>query len=373
MLTIKQKLSKNVINALGWRTKRHLVIIESDDWGSIRMPNRKVYESLLAQGIKVDQNYFDKYDALESADDLTALFEVLSSVKDKNGNSAVITPLAVCANPDFEKIEACNRKQYHYESVVETYKRSNNTINSYDLVKQGIESGLYLPQFHGREHVHVKRWMEGICSNDVTDKIAYDNRCMIISRHDNKRIPVYKTCFPAFAYDSIDELTSLQYIMEDGLRLFENVYGYKASSLCPPCGIVNNKVLEFAMQYGVVGLQAGQHFVPQSDGSIKKIDKVWGAKSKTGQIFWRRNCTFEPARNHDLDWVDSCLAEMEIAFRWRKPAAINSHRVNFIGSIFPENRDKTLAQLSALLKAIVKRWPDVEFISSETICNLLCK
>lgn len=371
MLTFKQKLSKNFINSLGWRTKRHLVVIESDDWGSIRMASRDIYEKVLAQGIKVDQDYFDKYDALESADDLAALFEVLSSVKDKNGNCAVITPLAVCTNPDFEKIDACHREQYYYESVVETYKRSTNTDNSYNLVKQGIESGLYRPQFHGREHVHIKRWMEGIRSNDMTDKIAYDNRCMIISRLDNKNIPVYKTYFPAFAYDSIDELASLQHIIEDGLQLFEKVYGYKASSLCPPCGIVNDKVLEFAMQCGVVGLQAGQYFVPQPDGSIKKVDKVWGAKSKTGQIFWRRNCTFEPAKNHDLDWVDSCLAEMEIAFRWGKPAAINSHRVNFIGSIFPENRDKTLVQLSALLKAVVKRWPDVEFISSETLCRLL--
>ena len=35
---------KELYNMFGWRTKRHLVVIESDDWGTIRMPSREVYE-----------------------------------------------------------------------------------------------------------------------------------------------------------------------------------------------------------------------------------------------------------------------------------------------------------------------------------------
>jgi hypothetical protein len=73
-----------------------------------------------------------------------------------------------------------------------------------------------------------------------------------------------------------------------------------------------------------------------------------------GQIHWRRNCTFEPSRNQDYDWVNRCLKEIEIAFRWGKPAVINSHRVNFIGSIFPENREKSLQKLKTLLKEVQK-------------------
>lgn len=57
------------------------------------MPSRKVYECLLKEGLEVDNSYFDKYDSLESAEDLMALFDVLSSVKDRNGHSAVITPV----------------------------------------------------------------------------------------------------------------------------------------------------------------------------------------------------------------------------------------------------------------------------------------
>ena len=69
------------------------------------------------------------------------------------------------------------------------------------------------------------------------------------------------------------------------------------------------------------------------------------------------------------DWVDSCLNDIRIAFAWRNPAVIGTHRVNYIGGIDRSNRDRGLRELSALLTAILKKWPDVEFMSSEQLGN----
>jgi hypothetical protein len=69
--------------------------------------------------------------------------------------------------------------------------------------------------------------------------------------------------------------------------------------------------------------------------------------------------------------VNRCLQEIEIAFRWGKPAVINSHRVNFIGSIFPENREKSLRKLKTLLKEVQKKWPVVEFVDTETLGKIM--
>jgi len=77
MLSLKEQLVKNYINARGWRTNKKYVIIESDDWGAIRMPSQEVYNKLLEHRIEVDKFSFDKYDALESEDDLKALFDTL--------------------------------------------------------------------------------------------------------------------------------------------------------------------------------------------------------------------------------------------------------------------------------------------------------
>ena len=43
-MNIKQTITHNLLNIPGWRTKRHIVVIESDDWGSIRMPSKEVYK-----------------------------------------------------------------------------------------------------------------------------------------------------------------------------------------------------------------------------------------------------------------------------------------------------------------------------------------
>src|SRR5690554_564768 len=99
---------KNLSNIPGWRTKRKIVVFESDDWGSIRMSSNEARKSLLAKGIiknKGAADRYNRYDTLASSEDLEALFDVLSKVKDSQGNHAKFTALSLVANPDFEKIK----------------------------------------------------------------------------------------------------------------------------------------------------------------------------------------------------------------------------------------------------------------------------
>jgi hypothetical protein len=84
-----------------------------------------------------------------------------------------------------------------------------------------------------------------------------------------------------------------------------------------------------------------------------------------------RNCKFEPTADPNKDWVNSCLKEIQTAYRWKKPAIIESHRVNYIGYINPGNRDKNLKLLGELLAAVKKRWPDVEFMSSDQLGQVI--
>jgi hypothetical protein len=45
-MNFRNLLAKHYINSRGWKTKRKIVVIESDDWGSIRMPSKSVVELL---------------------------------------------------------------------------------------------------------------------------------------------------------------------------------------------------------------------------------------------------------------------------------------------------------------------------------------
>jgi hypothetical protein len=58
------------------------------------------------------------------------------------------------------------------------------------------------------------------------------------------------------------------------------------------------------------------------------------------------------------------MESIEIAFKWGKPAIIGTHRINFTGRLDLEQRNRNLEMLDMLLKEIIQKWPDVEFISS---------
>jgi hypothetical protein len=84
-----------------------------------------------------------------------------------------------------------------------------------------------------------------------------------------------------------------------------------------------------------------------------------------------RNVVFEPFSQTDLNWVSKCLKEIENSFFWKKPAIISMHRVHFISTINPKNRDRNLVLLNNLLDEIEKKWPDVEYLSSNALAKLI--
>ncbi len=90
-------------------------------------------------------------------------------------------------------------------------------------------------------------------------------------------------------------------------------------------------------------------------------------------IYQVRNVVFEPTFDLSLDWVNYALKQVATAFFWNRPAIISSHRVNFCGYIDPKNREKGILALKELLQKIVTKWPEVEFMSSEQLGDLMIK
>lgn len=67
---IKRILRRNLLNYKGIKTPRKLIAIESDDWGSIRMPSKDTFEALKKQQIPVNHCYYCQNDSLASENDL---------------------------------------------------------------------------------------------------------------------------------------------------------------------------------------------------------------------------------------------------------------------------------------------------------------
>ncbi len=155
-MRLEKTIIHNLLNIPGWHTNRKIVVIESDDWGSVRMPSREVYEEFLRQDVRVDNDPYCRYDGLATKEDLTNLFDVLDSVRDKNGHPAVLTADSVVANPDFERIKNSGFDKYYYEPFTETLNKSPRHDGAFDMWREGIEKEVFHPQFHGREHLNVK-------------------------------------------------------------------------------------------------------------------------------------------------------------------------------------------------------------------------
>jgi hypothetical protein len=367
---VRNTILRNLRNIPGWQTRKKLIVFESDDWGSIRMPSINSFERLEKSGLDLrsaDAERYNLNDTLATSHDLESLFEVLSNAKDTNGNCAVFTPVTIVANPDFQKIIDSGFQEYFYEPFTLTLKRYPGCERSFDLWKEGIERKLFMPQMHGREHLNVSAWMKALQSGEENTLSAFKEGMWGF-------VPVK---YPEVDYQAAFLLTNpgeLEYqksMITEGLQLFDKLFGYRAEYFVPPNGSFNNSLNKTLVENGIKFRSTSKiQNEPLGFDKWRKVYHYLGQKEKNGIRYITRNCFFEPSQE-GKDWIDSCLNDIKIAFRWHKPAIISSHRLNYIGALNPVNRDNGLRQLSGLLKEIIRNWPDVEFVTTPQLGALM--
>lgn len=371
-MSLKKTLSYNLQCIPGARVKKKLIVIESDDWGSVRMRSKAAYDALLKSNIPVDQSYYNKYDSMANETDLSLLFETLTSHKGADGRHPVITANTIVANPDFDKIKDSNFENYYLESFTTTLKKyGSNHENVFALWKQGIEGQIFIPQLHGREHLNYKRWMLALQSNDKRARRAFDYG--VFGYPVPPKSAFFHNFMAAFDLDSDADREQQRKVIIEGAELFEEIFGFKSDSFIAPNYVWHKGIEEALSHFGVGQIQSGLYqFDPSIKlGQYKKVMHWLGQQNEFNQFYSIRNCFFEPSFDKRTDWINDCLKRIGIAFTWNKPAIICSHRINYIGNIDPANRENGLRQLNELLKKITKAWPEAIFISSNELKSQL--
>lgn len=373
-MSVTDYIRNNFSQIPGWRTKRHLIVIESDDWGSIRMPSLKIRNYLIKKGFTIEKCKFSMFDSLASSEDLSCLFDTLSTVKDSNGQYAKITANAIMANPDFKRIKADNFQHYYYEIFTETLKRyPSSHQHSFEMWQQGMNEGIFIPQLHGREHLNIIRWMKALQENDEVTRMSFDQEHFGLSSLTSSKLKV--RYMDAFCNTSSGAIKIEADIINDAVNIFHNLFGYYPKSFIAPCYIWRPTLEQTLSKYNInylQGLQLQQIPIGNEHTKIKTKYHYLGQRNKYYQTYLIRNAFFEPYKDNITDkWVYECLRRIQIAFFWSKPAIISSHRINFIGSINKQFRDRNLFLLKKLLHEIIKHWPDVEFMSSDQLGILI--
>jgi hypothetical protein len=277
----------------------------------------------------------------------------------------------------FSKIIKSGFREYHIESVNDTF-----SANEYDskevlsIYKDCIATGNYIkPQFHGREHLNVRKFMNNISMGLKYDILGIEHDCLLAITEGGQVLSreYYHPQNYMAGFEALDKSheNEIEKITKNGFQMFEELFGMKSRSFVAQSLIWGPHLLSILNENGVRFIQGAQQFVPLGGGKLKVQNNFSGTKTIFGQTLWRRNASFEPSANENLDWADKCLKEISISFKWGAPAIINSHRVNYIGSVNPANRDNGLKQLDKLLSLILKNWPEVEFYASDELGDLM--
>lgn len=363
---VRSGITRNLFNIPGWSSKRRIIVIESDDWGSIRMPSRKVYSQFLGKGLRISDSDYNRLDTLECNDDLNLLYDVLSSFANINRECPVITANFAVGNPDFKKIKESDFRDYYFEPVTETLKRYPGRDKIELLWKKGNDCHLFHPQFHCREHVNIVRWMKALRRKTPEIMLTFDYETTFSGEGDYSFMEVLD-------YDSTDDLQKMKESLAEGLNLFEKIFGYRSKSFIPPCYTWNSDIEETLNNSGIRYIQGlvAQLIPTGSFGKYGRKYHFLGSINSYGQYYLVRNCFFEPSLSMTSDPIGECLSGIKTAFRWNKPAVISSHRINYMGSLDEKNRSTNLKLLGELLSRIITTWPEVEFMTSDQLGDLI--
>ena len=367
-IAAKRKINSQMCARRDFRTDRHIVVFESDDWGSIRMSNKKDWNELLRMGYAVDKRPYERFDTLESPEDLEALFQVLYKYKDSNGNHPIITANMLMANPDFEKIKNSGFQKYYYEPIAKTYERYFGDTKVMKLMKQGLEAGIFMPQCHGREHFNVAQWMKGLQdgNEDLLTAFKY-GICGIAPKASPEK---GNQLMKALCAVNDEEQKDIDCIVAEGMGMFDDLWGFKSKTFVAPCYCWNEDTEKVLATCGVRLIQTSRRCKP----AYKIDDRCFysGQRNEYAQMYSIRNCRFEPAITlEQSNVVCSMMKQVEKTFSNKKIAIFSTHRINYVGGISESNRMNTIHQLDRFLNCLLQKYPDVEFHSSDRLIDVL--
>ena len=353
----------------GWQGPERLVVFAVDDYGNVRLNSRASRDAMSLGGLDL-RGRFDRFDALETRQDLEALLDTLSRVTDGRGRHALFTPYVLSANPDFHAMMTGDGA-YRYEPLTRTFERlASDQPEAYEgawaLWQEGMRRGLLRPQFHGREHLNVEVIERKLRARDRALQINLENHSMAGIGEEPSLPGVSFT--HGFGLWERSETDRHREIIADGLKLFARVFGFASVTFTPPAQKLHPDLYRFVEAQGVRAIHKPLHCVRRLDRNetIREFNRL-GRRRGQAHVSIVRNVVFEPNNDPSLDSVGHALNQVAAAFRWRKPAIISSHRVNFCGHIEEDNRRSGLDALHRLLQGIVQRWPDVQFISADEL------
>ena len=224
------------------------------------------------------------------------------------------------------------------------------------------------PQFHARKHLNSRLWMRDLQAGRRDTRLAFGHGFYGHTTGTSSR--VQRNYLAAYWAESPEDVVAMTAVLNQGLDAFEATFGFASQSFIACNHVFPAELEEVLVKRGVTLLQGqrGQSTPQPGKGGACSVQRRYtGQRNRHGQCYSVRNVHFEPYVDPARDWVGSALKEIRQAFRLRRPAVVTSHRINYVGGMHLQHRDRSLRLLDDLLGRIRTIWPDAQFISSDRL------
>jgi hypothetical protein len=238
-----------------------------------------------------------------------------------------------------------------------------------DVIKSGVEAGVFSLQLHGMEHY----WPPALLlasktDNDVMDWLRHS------PQHSTEKLPsmlqsrwIDATRLPSMRLDS----DAVQQAAREEVDMFKQIFGDIPLVAVPPTFIWTEEVENAWAGAGVTAVITPGSRFESRDESGRPATK--GRAIYNGQlseinniIYLVRDNYFEPSLGHTAVMA---LDRLSANTRLGRPTLYETHRFNFLGS--EEKKNKTLEELERLLNMALEQYPDLAFLSSIQLATIL--
>jgi len=327
---------------------RPLVLFQSDDWGRVGVRDRDGWEELHAAGISLGGSPYDFY-SLETADDVTALAELLKRHSDSVRRNPSIVMNFIMANVDFNSGLASCEKEIPSVALNDGLPGRWRRPHLFEAYRDGIQDGVFFPALHGLTH---------FCAQAIARELdAGGERAELIRKMWTAETPYIHWRMPWIGYEYWDcEMEAERRFLpadeqrsaiERAAAIYRTFFGAAPFSACAPGYRANSdtRAAWFDAEVRVAQNGPGERKVPYFDAQ--------------GMLHTFRTIEMEPAITRvDLQRL---IRDAEECFRHGQPAVVSIHSINF-HSTLRDFRGPTLALLDEFLTALEKKWPALLYI-----------
>jgi len=164
------------------------------------------------------------------------------------------------------------------------------------------------------------------------------------------------------------ELADIDAAAAEEADTFRRVFGVTPQVVVPPTFVWESRVESAWSSAGIrYCITPGRRYHGRDSSGAPSLPgpRIYnGERSASGLMYLVRERYFEPSRGHRADRV---LGQIDEDLMLGRPTLLETHRYNFLG----DAADASFSELESLLQRATERFPQLAFISTETLADAI--